>query len=255
MACWHPTPGFWRWWCRKGRPHRVKRPPSPPPSPRVRSRTRANLSRPGRTSWARLLKRVFKLDTRHCPNSGGGELKAIAAILKRLVVEKILTHLGLDPQPPPRGRARGAARLTPPGQRRQSQTPRHRLCCQLQPGRRCVACRLDADTPRGNPDVEAQCAASEPSAAGRITRRQRCSRQLPSQFHLSRTFHGLKGRLKFLRAGRAGPPSADISRAPATGRLRPTHQAQHPKVSDAKRPARTGSKLLGWKEAPFKCQG
>jgi hypothetical protein len=29
-----------------------------------------------------------------------------AAILERPVIEKILTHLGLDPQPPPRGRAR-----------------------------------------------------------------------------------------------------------------------------------------------------
>ncbi len=37
---------------------------------------------------------------------GGGELKIIAAILERPVIEKILTHLGLDPQPPPRGRAR-----------------------------------------------------------------------------------------------------------------------------------------------------
>jgi hypothetical protein len=41
----------------------------------------------------------------HCPNCGCGELKIIAAILERPVVEKILTHLGLDPQPPPRGRA------------------------------------------------------------------------------------------------------------------------------------------------------
>jgi hypothetical protein len=34
-------------------------------------------------------------------------LKIIAAILERLVVAKILTHLGLDPQSPPKGRARG----------------------------------------------------------------------------------------------------------------------------------------------------
>jgi hypothetical protein len=40
----------------------------------------------------------------HCPNCGGGELKIIAAILERPVIEKILSHLGLDPQPPPRGR-------------------------------------------------------------------------------------------------------------------------------------------------------
>lgn len=44
----------------------------------------------------------------HCPNCGGGEFKPIAAILERPVIEKILTHLGLDPKPPPRERAREA---------------------------------------------------------------------------------------------------------------------------------------------------
>lgn len=44
----------------------------------------------------------------HCPNCGGGELKFIAAILERPVIEKILTHQDLDPQPPPRGRVRVA---------------------------------------------------------------------------------------------------------------------------------------------------
>jgi hypothetical protein len=44
-----------------------------------------------------------------CPNCGGGELKIIAAILERPVIEKILSHLGLDPQPLPKGRAREAA--------------------------------------------------------------------------------------------------------------------------------------------------
>jgi len=64
--------------------------------------------RPHRISWARLLKRVFDIDMQHCPNCGSGKLKIIAAILERPVIEKILTHLGLDPQPPPRGRVRGA---------------------------------------------------------------------------------------------------------------------------------------------------
>jgi hypothetical protein len=36
--------------------------------------------RPGRLSWAKLLKRVFDLDLEHCPHCGG-ELKIIAAIL------------------------------------------------------------------------------------------------------------------------------------------------------------------------------
>ena len=61
--------------------------------------------RPGRISWARLLKRVFDIDMQHCPNCGGGELKIIAAILERPVIEKILEHLGLQPQPPPRAPA------------------------------------------------------------------------------------------------------------------------------------------------------
>jgi len=41
-----------------------------------------------------------------CPNCGAGELGIIAAILERPVIEKILGHLGLDPQLPPKGRAR-----------------------------------------------------------------------------------------------------------------------------------------------------
>ncbi|MCA3253748.1 MAG: hypothetical protein ING49_19675, partial [Rubrivivax sp.] len=43
-------------------------------------------------------------------NCGAGQLKIIAAILERPVIEKILTHLGLDPQPPHRGRAREVGR-------------------------------------------------------------------------------------------------------------------------------------------------
>ena len=69
------------------------------------------------------LKLRFDIDVQRCPNSGAGELKIIAAILERPVIEKILSHLGLDPQPPSpdtsspvdclclaRGRATGPAR-------------------------------------------------------------------------------------------------------------------------------------------------
>lgn len=59
-------------------------------------------------SWARPLKLVIDIDLQHCPNCGAGELKIIAAILERQVIEKMLTHLGLDLQPPPWGRAREA---------------------------------------------------------------------------------------------------------------------------------------------------
>jgi len=71
--------------------------------------------RPHRIGWARLLERVLAIDMPHCPNGGGGELKLIAAILQRPVVQKILTHLGLDPQPPPpRAGARGWTGPRPP---------------------------------------------------------------------------------------------------------------------------------------------
>ncbi len=64
--------------------------------------------RPMRLSWAKLLKRVFEIDLEHCPNCGG-QLKIIAAILEQPVIEKILTHLGLQARAPPRARSRVAA--------------------------------------------------------------------------------------------------------------------------------------------------
>ena len=42
----------------------------------------------------------------HCPNRGG-QLKIIAAILESVVIERILTHLGLEARAPPRVPARG----------------------------------------------------------------------------------------------------------------------------------------------------
>ena len=43
----------------------------------------------------------------YCPNCGG-ELRIIAGIRERPVIEKIHRPLGLDPQPPPESRAREA---------------------------------------------------------------------------------------------------------------------------------------------------
>ena len=57
-------------------------------------------SKPVRMTWARLLKRVFDIDIEHC--ACGGKLKLIAIIEEPAVIEKILTHLGLSPQPQPR---------------------------------------------------------------------------------------------------------------------------------------------------------
>ena len=56
----------------------------------------------GNREWKQ---RDFDINMQHCPNRGAGELKIIAAVLKRPVIEKILTHLGLDLQLPLRGRA------------------------------------------------------------------------------------------------------------------------------------------------------
>ena len=59
-------------------------------------------------AWKTATATANRTSARRCPNCGAGELKIIAAILEQPVIEKILTHLGLDPQPPPRGRAREA---------------------------------------------------------------------------------------------------------------------------------------------------
>jgi hypothetical protein len=54
------------------------------------------------------LSSAFEIDLERCPNCGG-ELKIIAAILEQPVIEKILTHLGLQARAPPRAPARGQA--------------------------------------------------------------------------------------------------------------------------------------------------
>lgn len=90
----------------------VPQPAEPPAQAAVPARCEASCAhhRPVRLSWARLLKRVFEIDIEHCPNCGG-ELKIIAAILEQPVIEKILTHLGLQARAPPRAPARGSQQL------------------------------------------------------------------------------------------------------------------------------------------------
>ena len=61
-------------------------------------------SAPLRMTWARLLKRVFDIEIEQC--ACGGKLKLVAIIEEAAVIEKILKHIGLDPQPPPRAKAR-----------------------------------------------------------------------------------------------------------------------------------------------------
>ena len=58
----------------------------------------------GRMRWAQLLKRVFDIDIAQCPHCGG-QLKLIAAIEEPAAIARILTHLGLAAQPPPRAPA------------------------------------------------------------------------------------------------------------------------------------------------------
>ena len=79
--------------------------PPAPAAPPAECEASCAHHRPVRLSWARLLKRFFEIDLEHCP-SCGGELKIIAAILEQLVIEKILTNLGLQAGAPPRAPAR-----------------------------------------------------------------------------------------------------------------------------------------------------
>ena len=66
---------------------------------------------PVRKTWAQLLKRVFDIDIDIEQCACGGKLKLIAIIEEPAVIEKILKHIGLDPQPPPRTPARKRAEL------------------------------------------------------------------------------------------------------------------------------------------------
>ena len=93
-------------------PQEVLQAPKPAPQEVKPAECEANCAhhRPVRLSWAKLLMRVFDfdLDLEHCPNCGG-ELKIIAAILEQPVIEKILSHMGLQARAPPRAPARGQA--------------------------------------------------------------------------------------------------------------------------------------------------
>ncbi|NRB42390.1 MAG: transposase [Pseudomonadales bacterium] len=48
-----------------------------------------------RMSWAERLKRVFNIDIEVC-NKCGGKVKIIACIKDPLIIDKVLTHLGLN---------------------------------------------------------------------------------------------------------------------------------------------------------------
>ena len=70
------------------------------------------LDRP--TKWTHSLPEVpyercsFAFDVLDCPQCGG-RLRLLATITQRDVIERILTHLGLQARAPPRAPARGQA--------------------------------------------------------------------------------------------------------------------------------------------------
>lgn len=51
-------------------------------------------------SWARLLRKVFGIDVESCHACGGKNVKIVAAIMTKSVIEKILNHIGLPPDIP-----------------------------------------------------------------------------------------------------------------------------------------------------------
>ena len=57
-----------------------------------------------KSSWAKLLARVFDIDISKC--HCGGELKIISVIRDPLIIGKILSHIGLLARPPPISPAR-----------------------------------------------------------------------------------------------------------------------------------------------------
>jgi hypothetical protein len=60
-----------------------------------------------RMAWAKLLARVFQIDVTVCADpSCGGKTAIIAQITEPDAIEKILVHLGIDPNPPPVAAAR-----------------------------------------------------------------------------------------------------------------------------------------------------
>ena len=63
-----------------------------------------------KSSWAKLLARVFQIDISKCSHCAG-DMKIISSIKDPVVIKKILTHCGLIPIPPPIAPSRCQARL------------------------------------------------------------------------------------------------------------------------------------------------
>ncbi len=52
-------------------------------------------------SWVQLMRRSFGIDMNICPSCGSKNFKVVAVIEDPEVVEKILTHVGLEARAPP----------------------------------------------------------------------------------------------------------------------------------------------------------
>ncbi len=79
----------------------------------------------------------------HCPNCGAAELKIIAAILDRPVIEKILTQLGPQPQTAASKCCRATLRAGPNGQRCHALAARTSRPGRSRPGRRAFAAAFE----------------------------------------------------------------------------------------------------------------
>jgi hypothetical protein len=79
---------------------------APPPPSRPRSSLGTGVVRPcySRIDWASLLRRIYLEDVLACPC--GGRRRILADVTEPAIITDILTHLGLDPEPPTLARAR-----------------------------------------------------------------------------------------------------------------------------------------------------
>jgi hypothetical protein len=89
----------------------------------------------------------------NCPNCGVVEIKSIAAILGRQVIEKILTHLRLDPQPPPGALHAGRDTTSSPETRPLSKRQAIGRRASPQPGWRCAQCPCDMAHRGADPEI------------------------------------------------------------------------------------------------------
>src|SRR5574341_1810976 len=72
----------------------------PPPTRNAEPRSPGSL-RPGRRSWAELLRRVFAVDALVCPRCAGPR-RRLGAVTEPHAVRQLLAALGLAAEPPPR---------------------------------------------------------------------------------------------------------------------------------------------------------